>query len=141
MTTTDGHYSIPDHTTVNDAQCCSFTFSSSILKDTRSYMDSLKGQISTNFKFWGAGFSASSDYQDVHQSTVNDNSIFISSQAQCEAYGASINDTPFTKDFAAAVSTLPSSFNSSTREQYLFFIQSYGTHIATALIMGGRYGF
>ena len=141
LTTTDGRYSIPDHTTVNDAQSCSFTFSSSLLKDTRSYIDSLKGHISTDFKFWGAGFSSSVDYQDVHQSTVNDNTVFISSYSQCEAYGALINDAPFTKDFVAAVSTLPSSFNSSTREQYFFFIQNYGTHIATALIMGGCYGF
>ena len=141
LTTTDGRYSIPDYTTVNDAQSCSFAFSSTEQKDTRSYMDSLKGHVSADFKLWGAGFSASSDYQDVHQSSVSGNTVFISSHAQCESYGASIDNASFTEDFVKAVSSLPSSFDSSSRDQYLFFIQTYGTHIVTALIMGGRYGF
>lgn len=141
LTTTDGRYSIPDHTTVHDAQSCSFAFSSTTIKDTRAYMDSLKVHVSTDFKGWGASFSGSSDYQSVHQSSVSENTVFISSHAQCESYGGSIDDAPFTKDFVKAVSLLPSSFNSSTREKYLSFIQTYGTHVATALIMGGRYGF
>ena len=140
LTTADGRYSIPDHTTVNDAQSCSFSFSSRIDKDTASYMDSLKIHVDTSFKGWAASFSASADYQEVHKSTQSHQTLYISSQSQCEAYGASIDDAPFSDGFFNAVHYLPEILNSSTKLDYLTFIQEHGTHIVTALKMGGRFG-
>ena len=140
LTTADGRYSIPDHTTVNDAQSCSFAFSSSITKNSGSYMDSLKLHVDANFKGWGASFSASADYQQVSDTTQNGQTIYVSSQAQCEAYGASVDGAEFTDDFTNSVFYLPETLDSTTKGDYLTFIQVYGTHIATALRMGGRYG-
>ena len=140
LTTADGRYSIPDYTTVNDAQSCSFSFSSRINKDTASYMDSLKIHVDASFKGWGASFSASSDYQEIHQSTQSRQTVFISSQSQCEAYDASIDYSPFTHDFHIAVNSLSEVINSSTKQDYLTFIEQYGTHIASAVKMGGRFG-
>ena len=140
LTTADGRYSIPDHTTVNDAQSCSFSFSSRVNKDTASYMDSLKIHVDASFKGWAASFSASADYQEVHQSTQSRQTVYVSSQAQCQAYGASIDYATFTDDFVNAIRYLPEVLNSSTKHDYLTFIQQYGTHIVTALKMGGRFG-
>ena len=140
LTTADGRYSIPDGTTVNDAQSCSFSFSSGITKNTGSYMDSLKVHVDASFKGWGASFSASTDYQDMETSTQNGKTVFVSSQARCEAYGASINDAEFTDDFIDTVSYLPDVLNSSTQGTYISFIHEYGTHVLISLMMGGRYG-
>ena len=140
LTTADGRYSIPDYTTVNDIQSCSFSFSSRIDKDTASYMDSLKIHVDADFKGKAASFSASADYQQVHQSTQSRQTVFISSQAQCEVYGASVDDAPLTDFFVKAVNSLSEVINSSTKHDYLTFIQKYGTHIVTALKMGGRFG-
>ena len=140
LTTADGRYSIPDYTTVNDADSCSFSFSSRINKDTASYMDSLKIHVDASFKGWAASFSASADYKEVHESTQNYQTVFITSQAQCEAYGASIDDAPFSVGFVNYVRYLPDVLNSSTKYYYFNFIQIFGTHIVTALKMGGRFG-
>ena len=139
-TTADGRYSIPDHTMVNDAQSCSFSFSSSVTRDASSYMNSLKVHVDANFKGWGASFSTSDDYQQVHKSTEYGKTMYISSQAQCEAYGASVDGAAFLTDFINSVFYLPEVVNSSTQAAYLNFIQEYGTHIATAIKMGGRFG-
>ena len=103
-------------------------------------MDSLKIHVDASFKGWGASFSASTDYQEVHNSTQSRQTLYISSQAQCEAYGASIDDAPFSNSFVNAVQYLPEVLDSSTQPDYLTFIQQYGTHIVTALKMGGRFG-
>ena len=139
-TTADGRYSIPDHTMVNDAQSCSFSFSSSVTRDAGSYMDSLKVHVDAEFRGWGASFSTSDDYQQVHKSTENRQTMYISSQAQCEAYGASVDGATFLISFVDSVLHLPDVVNSSTQAAYLNFIQEYGTHIASAIKMGGRYG-
>ena len=138
LTTSDGKYLIPDNTTVNAIDSCSFDFSSSTNTDTKSYMDSLKVHVDADFSGWGASFSASGDYQDVQSSTQNSETVFISSHAECQSYGASIGNASLTQGFKNAVSKLPSKYD---YEQYRKFIVEWGTHVASSLIMGGRYGF
>ena len=137
-TTTDGRYSIPDNTSVYDIQSCSFTFSSTTIKESSSYSSSLKVHVDADFSGWGASFSASSDYQKVKQTTSSGESMFISSEAECQAYGASIEDTQISKAFTDAVMHLPTA--SSSLDEYTEFLQVWGTHVVTSLIMGGRYG-
>ena len=138
LTTTDGRYSIPDHTNVNAIGSCSFAFSSQVTKDIRSYMDSLKTKVETSFSGWGASFSQSYDYNDAHESMQYGENLYISSSAECQAYGASIANIQLTSHFRKSVSDLPAT--KSTLE-YFDFIRIWGTHIATTLIMGGRYGY
>ena len=64
----------------------------------------------------------------------------VLSHNACEAYGASVDDAPFLDGFFNAVHYLPEILNSSTKHDYLTFIEQYGTHIVTALKMGGRFG-
>ena len=138
LTTSDGKYLIPDNTTINAIDSCSFTFSSSTTTDTKSYMDSLKVHVDADFSGWGASFSASADYKDVHSSTQNSETVFISSHAECQSYGASINGAPLAQGFKVAVYNL--SVTNDT-QQYVGFIKTWGTHVASSLIMGGRYGY
>ena len=101
-------------------------------------MDSLQVHVDADFSGWGASFSASSDYKDVYSSTQNGETVFISSHAECQTYGGSIDDAPLTQGFRDYVSNLPVT---NDTQQYIDFIETWGTHVASSLIMGGRYGF
>ena len=138
QTTSDGRYLIPDNTTINAIDSCSFTFSSSTTTDTKSYMESLKVHVDADFSGWGASFSASADYKSVRSSTQNGETVFVSSHAECQSYGASVGDAPLSQEFKGAVYNL--SVTNDT-QQYKTFIQTWGTHVASSLIMGGRYGY
>ena len=96
--------------------------------------------VSADFSGWGASFSASSDYKEVHENSVSHLYRYVSSHASCEAYVASvqINTMPLNPAFKKAVHDLPS--ESTALEDYKDFIQHWGTHTVTTLTMGGRYG-
>lgn len=139
--TTDDHYNIPDHTTINDAESCSFFFSSSIAIDTRSYLNSLKQHVDANFKVWGASFSGSTDFQQINKKLTPDHkTVLVSSYAQCEVYRASVDNADLSEGFINAVSSLPNVLDSSTHDVYNNFIIQFGTHAVTGIKMGGRYG-
>ena len=138
LTTSDGKYLIPDNTTVNAIDSCSFDFSSSTTTDTKSYMDSLKVHVDADFKGWGGSFSASTDYSQVHNSTQSSEAVFISSHAECQSYGASIDNAPLVQGFVDAISKLPLT---NDTQPYKDLIKIWGTHVASSLIMGGRYGY
>ena len=61
--------------------------------------------------------------------------VYISSQSQCEAYGASIDYVPFSDGFVNDVQYLHEVLNLSTKTDYLAFIQKYKTHIVTACLI------
>ena len=138
LTTADGRYSIPDHTNVNAIESCSFAFSSTTTREERSYMDSLKVKVDTSFSGWGASFSQSSEYQEVKEYTSNSEALFISSSAECQVYGGSIDNAQFIDDFEKEVHALPSDLSLA---DYKRFIARWGTHISTSLVMGGRFGY
>ena len=106
----------------------------------RAYTDSLKTHVDADFTKWGASFSASADYHEVKQRTEYGEYVFVSSEAECQAYGASIRDADsrLSEDFIMDVAHLPTT--NSSLDEYLEFIQMRGTHIVTSLIMGGRFG-
>lgn len=133
-TTTDGAYLIPDGTTVNSVESCSFSFSSSSIASTQSYTDSLKVHVDADFKYLGGSFSSSADYQEVAKGTSSGESVYVSSYAQCATYGASIDDAPLSKEFFMDVNAL------SSDDSYIELIKKWGTHVASSIMMGGRYG-
>ena len=140
-TSSDDCYTIPDHTTLNDAASCSFFFSSSIAIDTRSYLNSLKQHVDANFKVWGASFSGSTDFQRVIKKLTSDHTtVFVSSYAQCDAYRASVDNADLSEVFVDAVSSLPNILDTLTHDVYNNFITQFGTHAITGIKMGGRYG-
>ena len=147
--TGDGRYSIPDFTHITSSSVCSFNFDSSTTQDTSSYTNSLQVHVDADFKGWGASFSASTDYNDVHSGTTSSQKIFVSSDATCESYIAFIQPlsrnrktmnatTPnLNPAFQKDVYYLPAKGDNDT---YFNFIHKWGTHYAYSLRMGGRYG-
>ena len=138
--TADGRYSIPDNTRATSSSTCSFDFTSETTDSISSYYNSLKVDVSADFGGWGASFSASADYKEVHENSASHEYRYVSSHATCQAYIVSveIEDKTFNSAFKIAVQNLPS--ESTTLEDYVDFIQHWGTHVVTTLTMGGRYG-
>ena len=140
LTTADGRYSIPDNTQATSSSTCTFDFSSETTDSISSYYNSLKVDVSADFSGWGASFSASADYKEVHENSVSHKYRYVSSHATCEVYIASveINAASLNPAFKEAVQNLPSEI--TTLVDYMDFIQHWGTHAVTSLTMGGRYG-
>ena len=141
LTTTDGRYSIPDNTHATSSPSCSFDFSSAATDSISSYYNTLKVDVKADFSGWGASFSASADYKEVHENSVSHKYRYVASHANCQVYDASIpkiNAASLNPAFKKAVHKLPS--ESTTLEDYMDFIQHWGTHVVFKLTMGGRYG-
>ena len=138
--TVDGRYSIPDNTRATASSTCSFDFTSETTDSTSSYYDSLKVDVSVDFGGWGASFSASADYKEVHENSASHEYRYVSSHATCQAYIVSveIEDKTLNPAFKKAVQNLPS--ETTTLEDYVDLIQHWGTHVVTSVTMGGRYG-
>lgn len=128
---------IPDHTTVLRQPSCYLTFSTTTITEEMSYHQSLAVDASVSGSGWGASFSASSDYKSVKDRTTNRDYRYYSSQASCTIYAASIHymDAKLAGDFVRAVADL------SSEEEYYRLIDTYGTHFAKQITMGGRYGY
>ena len=138
--TPDGRYSIPDNTQAHSSSACTFDFFSETNQNIASYLNSLQVDASADFRGWGASFSASADYKEVHASSSSHESTYVSSTATCEAYVASVQleAASLNPAFVNAVQDLPPQPSDLT--DYLDFIHEWGTHTATQLRMGGRYG-
>ena len=139
-TTVDGTYLIPDHTQATTSTTCSFQFSSETNQEIDSYFNSLKIDANADFSGWGASFSASADYKEVHESSTTRESTYTSSHAVCEAYITSVQleAAALNPAFVDSVGNLPLQSQDST--DYQDFIQNWGTHVAIQMTMGGRYG-
>ena len=140
-TTADGTYLIPDHTQATTSTTCSFQFASESNQKIDSYFNSLKIDANADFKGWGASFSASADYKDVHESSTTQESTYVSSHATCEAYITSVQleAAALNPAFVADVYNLPTQSDADSTD-YMDFIQNWGTHVAIQMTMGGRYG-
>ena len=142
--TSDGRYSIPDFTHITSSSVCSFQFQSSTTQNTASYTKSLQVHVDADFSGWGASFSASADYNDIHSGIISSQKIYVSSHATCEAYIAFIPPLESTSTtgiinpaFQKDVYNLPVQ---GDNDMYFSFIDKWGTHYAYSLRMGGRYG-
>ena len=142
--TGDHRYSIPDFTNITQSGTCNFQFDSSTTQNTASYTNSLQVHVDADFSGWGASFSASADYNDVHSGTTSSQKIFVSSQATCEAYIAFIPPLESTSITASMNPAFKEDvYYLSTQgdnDTYFDFIDKWGTHYAYSLRMGGRYG-
>ena len=145
--TGDHRYSIPDFTNITQSGTCNFNFDSTTTQNTASYTKSLQVHVDVDFSGWGASFSASADYNDIHSGASSSQKIFVSSHATCEAYIAYI----ISLDRPAPVESTPSIDPGFTNDVYYLpvqedndtyfnFIEKWGTHYAYSLRMGGRYG-
>ena len=138
--TGDKRYSLPDHVQAKPSEACSFDFSSETHDDTASYFNSLKFNVGTDFKFFGASFSASADYKEVHSFSSFNQATYVSSHCKCESYIANVeyNTATLNPAFVKAVHELPT--QPDELNTYIDFLRYWGTHAITSLTMGGRYG-
>lgn len=119
---------------------CNFDFSSHNEQNIATYSESLKVSIEADFSGWGASFSASADYKKVENTTASTETQCIGSHATCEAYLAALEPGANLSDgFTIAVKHLSTS--ESDLDDYLNFIEQFGTHYLSSVNMGGRYGY
>ena len=95
---------------------------------------------------FGASFSASDDYGSVHSQSSSEKSAFVSSQATCTVYQASVStyylhSSPLTSNSIAAVESLPSSYSEATMPDFDAFVSAFGTHVTSNVEMGAREGY
>jgi hypothetical protein len=141
--TSDRKYSIPDGTQARRQKSCTTTFSTSILAGGRSFQNSLSTSVKLSVAGFGAKFTASTGYQSLHKNTMYGTHVYTTSHADCTSYYAAIDSyTPpaLTTNFIAGVKSLPTTFTSSN--QYLFhnFLQNFGTHFSSSILMGASIG-
>ena len=97
--------------------------------------------VETDFKGFGASFSSSANYKEIHDSSSSNQAAYVSSHCTCESYIADVeyHTTTLNPAFVKAVHQLP--LQPNELNNYIDFLQYWGTHVITSLTMGGRYGF
>ena len=143
--TADGRYLIPIGTNIIGDSGCQVSASSEEIIGKKSYSQTLENNASINgegsMSGFGAKFSASLDYKQVSKDTSEQKSIFISSKAECSVYSGAIlvfNPPKLSQNFINGVDTLKEQYN---QDDYVNFIQNFGTHFIANFKMGARYGF
>jgi len=144
LLTQDHRHAIPDRTTaVSTKGDCSVDMEAQKQYGAQAYSNSLSVDISTDFKGFGAKFSASTAYKDVSKKTSSQKSMFSDTKATCSVYRMKAHESQppiVSDDFSYAVEVLPSSFDSNSAQAFFTFIRRYGTHLVTEVEMGGRFG-
>lgn len=141
VTIGDTAYEVPDGAEVHSCPVCSFNFHSTELLTSTDYKESLRVKVSTSFSGWGASFKASTDYRYVEERHQQDESYFMESRGECDFYCSAIltfAPPAINANFrAAVVDFLTAEYDEAI---YNTFLDSFGTHYAAGLTMGGLFG-
>jgi hypothetical protein len=81
-----------------------------LISGTKSYKSTLDAKASACGGFWGASFSASTDFKSIETTTKNASTFYTQSESSCCAYSASIleYDPPaFSQNFLSGIDGLP----------------------------------
>lgn len=143
MTTADGKHLIPDNTATADTTACVFEFDVQIIHDAASYRQWLDEDANLDVTGFGARFSASIDFQTVSQHTEHYREQFFFTVTDCVTYQATLYPgiTNLSDQFLSFVSKLPSVVGEKSNTSYSQFIDTYGTHFAKQVSMGGQFGY
>ena len=118
-TTQDQEHCTPEGMSVLDCGgTCIFDFSTTIIKSTKTYLDTLEIYAGVTGKTKGGSFGASVDYKHVDTSTESSLNIFTQSETSCCVYSALLKDSghpQFDADFVQTLNDLTDVFNP---EQY-----------------------
>lgn len=144
-TTLDLVHRVPDAVYVLSTPSCNFDFETITATDTSSYQTTIRASVEVQGSgFWGASFGASADFNSVKEGTKDRETTYTSSLARCTTYTVYVEDfshLSFHKDFAKEVKNLLTEYNAKDENSpYISFIEKYGTHLISKLIMGGRFG-
>lgn len=143
--TADDEYVIPNGINIRRCDACRLDWETNEVFGMNSYEHSLIDDATSIFKFLGFFSKASKDYSQVEKETTQFQRVVTESKASCLVYCADLVKTPGAfgvSPLKAALQTLPVSYNTSnaTKEAYLNFLRNYGTHVTTAVKMGGTFG-
>jgi len=140
--TPDGKWMVPTGTSILTAQGCTMSYTSRKMSGAKSYQESLETKVSLSVSGWGASFSASTDYKHVLEGTSEEHSLFTQAEAVCSAYQAKVMifgglGPKLHEAFLAALADLPQDYS---EDDYMDFIDQYGTHYVSSVIMGSMFG-
>ena len=143
--TPDGRYLIPIGTNIIGDTGCQVSSTTEEIFGKNSYTKSLENNVSINGEGtmygFGSKFSASLNYKQVSKDTTEQKIIFIESKAECSVYSGAIlifNPPNLSQNFINGVTSLDEEYD---QDDYVNFIQNFGTHFISHFKMGARYGF
>ena len=103
-----------------------------LISGTESYKSTLDAKASASGAFWGASFSASTDFKSIETTTKNASTFYTQSEASCCAYSASILefDPPaFSQNFLNGINILPKVSSSlGVKSVSLHFLKNIFSH-------------
>ncbi|XP_070566443.1 uncharacterized protein [Ptychodera flava] len=147
----DRLFLMPDQADVIREMGSHFSSRTTIITSERSYRNSLDFDVSVGasvgIDIFSGGFSASTSYHTMTQSTVNMENVYVDVTGRVIVYDARL--TPFNTDisneFRDAVRNLPAiaccTYSVRCHADCGFyddFIAGFGTHYATRVLMGGK---
>lgn len=141
LSTSDDYYYVPDGFDVKSATSCSYSADSDEYTGTTEYQSDLdvlaKMSAGYNSGITKAKFTASTDYSKMESSIQSQSTIVVESTAICQAYSLTAplfdNSVKLTTNFITSINYAYNGFISWDN-----VIDSFGTHIVTQTIMGGR---
>jgi len=140
----DGRFLQPDHTMIKGTKgSCSLEASTDIVSSVKQYEKTLSHLVSADFKGWGASFSMSNNYQQVHKSTKEYHRTFTMTKILCATYIADLHGgddgIQMSERFINFVKKLPLDYESN-KDEYAAFVEQFGTHYVEQIVMGSLYG-
>ena len=136
--TADDLYYVPEHVNIYANYGCTLSFSGQQISSTTSYQTWLKQKVSVSGSYNQASFTSSVEYEDVYKESTSSSMKFYVTEAACSIYSASVSRTlkpALTSDVTAAIASL----SDSDVNSYYAFIDKYGTHYLSEVVMGARY--
>merc|ERR1712113_889097 len=138
--TWDDKWDVPDKTTSQSMPAC--TVEQQVLQINSAF--TYQSTVSNNFDITGFaflnifGFSSASKH--IRKVTDATESIFAHVQATCSVYKLTMDwysHPELDPNFVAGVEFLPLEYDQGV---YMSFLEEFGTHVATELTLGGRWG-
>ncbi|XP_068700258.1 uncharacterized protein [Montipora capricornis] len=145
-TSVDGLYRVPDQVVFVHRSSCVKTTSNEVFSGVKSYQDKLKVDVEASAGFdaglWNVAFSLSTSYQRMEKETTKYHKVFFEKKEVCnmgvaryQLDLARVQKYSVTKDFAAAVCSLPKEYDQGA---YRRFIDNWGTHVVLKVVLGTK---
>ncbi|XP_068753764.1 uncharacterized protein [Montipora capricornis] len=145
-TSVDGLYRVPDQVVFVHRSSCVETTTNEVFSGAKSYQDKLKVDVAASAGYdallWSVAFSLSASYEKMEKETKNKHKVFFEKKKVCNNGAARyqldlarVEKYSVTKDFAAAVCSLPKEYDQGA---YREFIDNWGTDIVLQVVLGTK---
>ncbi|XP_068755958.1 uncharacterized protein [Montipora capricornis] len=145
-TSNDRLYRVPDQVVFVHRSSCVKTTTNEVFSGAKSYQDKLKVDVEAsagyNAVLGSVAFSLSTSYEKMKKETTNNHKVFFEKKKVCnngtaryQLDLARAEKYSVTKDFAAAVCSLPEEYDKGA---YRKFIDNWGTHIVLKVVLGTK---